>query len=221
MIHSTLFFCGAGWDWVHLVHWPLTGLSYQPQMVDGYGAFGGMRIGRGNWRSWRKPTPVPPCPPQIPHDLTWATVMGSWQLSAWAVAWPATLSYIHVGIPIASDDSVTHSSEIILIFIWKFEVVLENLGRKCRIIMAELFSCSWEDQQQEFCRWLTVLWQTVFQSNGIPGSSMVINYWKICNIMGWEECETDAGWLLSTRRDRISACNHTILIRDVKVYDVC
>jgi hypothetical protein len=29
-----------------------------------------MRIGRGNRRTWRKPAPVPLCPPQIPHYLT-------------------------------------------------------------------------------------------------------------------------------------------------------
>jgi hypothetical protein len=40
--------CGVGWDWVHWVRWPLIGLLYQPWMIDGYGAFGGMRIGRGN-----------------------------------------------------------------------------------------------------------------------------------------------------------------------------
>jgi hypothetical protein len=36
---------------------------------DDYGAVGGMRIGRGNRSTRRKPTPVPLCPPQIPHDL--------------------------------------------------------------------------------------------------------------------------------------------------------
>jgi hypothetical protein len=30
-----------------------------------------MRIGRGNRSTVRKPAPVPLCPPQIPHDLTW------------------------------------------------------------------------------------------------------------------------------------------------------
>jgi hypothetical protein len=34
------------------------------------GEFGGMMIGRGNRSNQRKPAPVPPCPPQIPHDLT-------------------------------------------------------------------------------------------------------------------------------------------------------
>jgi hypothetical protein len=36
------------------------------------GEFGGMKTGRGNQSTRRKPTPVPLCPPQIPHDLTLA-----------------------------------------------------------------------------------------------------------------------------------------------------
>jgi hypothetical protein len=46
------------------------GLLYQPRMIDDdYGAVGGMRIGRGNRSTRRKPAPVPLCPPRIPHDL--------------------------------------------------------------------------------------------------------------------------------------------------------
>jgi hypothetical protein len=39
------------------------GLLYQPQMMDdgGCGAIGGMKIGRGNRITWRKPVPVPLC----------------------------------------------------------------------------------------------------------------------------------------------------------------
>jgi hypothetical protein len=52
-----------------------------------------MRIGRGNWSIRRKPAPVPLCTPQIPHDLTWdrtrAAVVGSQQLTAWAMARPS------------------------------------------------------------------------------------------------------------------------------------
>jgi hypothetical protein len=85
-----------GWDWVHLVRQPLIGLLYQPWMIDDdddeCGAIGGMRIGRGNQSSRRKLNPVPLCPPQIPHDLTWArtraAVVGSWWLTAWAMARP-------------------------------------------------------------------------------------------------------------------------------------
>jgi hypothetical protein len=47
-----------------------TGLVYQPQMIgDGdCGEIGGMKIGRGNRSTRRKPAPPPLCPPQIPHD---------------------------------------------------------------------------------------------------------------------------------------------------------
>jgi hypothetical protein len=66
---------------------------YQPQLIaDECGALGGMRIGRGNRSTWRKPASVLLCPPQIPHDLTWAqtraTEVGSQRLTAWAMAQP-------------------------------------------------------------------------------------------------------------------------------------
>jgi hypothetical protein len=40
-------------------------------MIDegGCGAIGGIKIGRGNRSTRRKPAPAPLCPPQIPHDL--------------------------------------------------------------------------------------------------------------------------------------------------------
>jgi hypothetical protein len=50
-----------------------------------FGAIGGMKIGRGNQSTWRKPAPAPLCPPQNPHDQirarTQATVVGSQQLT--------------------------------------------------------------------------------------------------------------------------------------------
>jgi hypothetical protein len=47
-----------------------TGLFYEPQMIDDgdCGAIGGMKIGRGNQSTRRKPAAAPFCPPQIPHD---------------------------------------------------------------------------------------------------------------------------------------------------------
>jgi hypothetical protein len=47
-----------------------TGLLYQPRMIgDGdCGEIGGMKIGKGNRSTRRKPAPAPLCPPQIPHD---------------------------------------------------------------------------------------------------------------------------------------------------------
>jgi hypothetical protein len=49
-----------------------SGLLYKPQMIDedDCGAIGGMKIGRGNLSTRRKPAPAPLCPPQIPHDQT-------------------------------------------------------------------------------------------------------------------------------------------------------
>jgi hypothetical protein len=58
-----------------------------------------MRIGRGNRSSLRKPAPVPLCPPQIPHDLTWdrtrAVAVGSQRLTAWAMARPSSYLKAH------------------------------------------------------------------------------------------------------------------------------
>jgi hypothetical protein len=47
-----------------------TGLLYQHRMIDegDCGEIGGMKIGRGNRSTRRKPAPAPLCPPQIPHD---------------------------------------------------------------------------------------------------------------------------------------------------------
>jgi hypothetical protein len=63
-------------------------------MIDECGVVGGMRIGRGNRSTQRKSVPVPFCPPQIPHDLTWdrtwIAVAGSQQLTAWTMARPLT-----------------------------------------------------------------------------------------------------------------------------------
>jgi hypothetical protein len=80
-----LNFVGLGeTEWVHLVHRPLIGLMYQPRMIDEYREFGGMRIGRGNQSTRRISAPVPLCPPEIPHDLTWvrtrAAAVRTWRL---------------------------------------------------------------------------------------------------------------------------------------------
>jgi hypothetical protein len=45
-------------------------------------------IGRGNQSTQRNPTPVPLCPPQIPHDFIQVTTVGTQWLITWAVAHP-------------------------------------------------------------------------------------------------------------------------------------
>jgi hypothetical protein len=99
-------------SWWH-VNFPLAGVRlsplgtsatvglYQPRMIGDDGAIGGMRIGRGNRSTRRKPAPVPLCPPQIPHGLTWdrtrAATVGSQRLTAWAMARP-TCELVHGGV---------------------------------------------------------------------------------------------------------------------------
>jgi hypothetical protein len=88
------FFCTfLGWGETEptwYIRRPLSDLFYQPRMIDDdeCGAVGGIRIGRGNRNTRREPAPVPLCPPQIPHDLTWvqaqAAVVWSRRLIAWA-----------------------------------------------------------------------------------------------------------------------------------------
>jgi hypothetical protein len=74
-----------------------TGLLYQSQMMDDgdCGEIGGMKIGRGNRSTQRKPAPAPLCPPQIPHDQTRArtraAAVGNQRLTAWASAQPTLL----------------------------------------------------------------------------------------------------------------------------------
>jgi hypothetical protein len=71
---------------------PLTGLLYQPRMIgDGdCGENGGMKIGRGNRSTRRKPTQAPLWPPLIPHDYTriWtrAAAVGSQQKNIVSIA---------------------------------------------------------------------------------------------------------------------------------------
>jgi hypothetical protein len=88
----------VGWDLVHLVRWPIIGLSYQPRIIDECGAVGEIRIGRGNRSTRRKPALVPLCP-QIPHDLirarNRADAVGNRRLTAWAMALP-TWFYIFI-----------------------------------------------------------------------------------------------------------------------------
>jgi hypothetical protein len=74
------------------------GLLYQPRMIDDYyGAVDGMRIGRGNRSTLRKPAPVPRCSPQISHGLTWdrtqAAAVLSQRLTTSAMARPVIHCY--------------------------------------------------------------------------------------------------------------------------------
>jgi hypothetical protein len=70
--------CRFGWDCVHLVLRPLTGLLLQSRMIDDgeCAVVGGMRTGKGNRSIWTKPAPLSLWPSQIPLDLTWVQARG-------------------------------------------------------------------------------------------------------------------------------------------------
>jgi hypothetical protein len=65
-----------------------SGLLYKPQMINegDCGAIGGMKSGRGNRSTRRKPAQAPLCPSQIPQDQirarTRATAVGSQRLTS-------------------------------------------------------------------------------------------------------------------------------------------
>jgi hypothetical protein len=68
LFSSTLSFV-VSWRWGETES---IGLLYQSRMIDDErGAVCGIRIGRGNRSTRRKPGPMPLCPPQIQHDLIW------------------------------------------------------------------------------------------------------------------------------------------------------
>jgi hypothetical protein len=76
----------------------IIGLLYQPRVIDDdeSGAIGGINIGRWYRSTRRKPSPVPLCPPQIPHDptraRTRAAAVGRQRLTSWAMARPPLIT---------------------------------------------------------------------------------------------------------------------------------
>jgi hypothetical protein len=67
-----------------------------------YGECGGIKIGRGNRSTRRKPAPAALCPPQIPLDQTRSrtrtAAVGSQRLTAWAMALRTILANTHANI---------------------------------------------------------------------------------------------------------------------------
>jgi hypothetical protein len=103
-IIASLFFNShsGGWSpsWVHSARRPLNGLLYLPRVIMMMENFGGMKIGKGNRRTRRKPAPASLNLPQIPLDQTrvWtrAAAVGSQLLIAWAMAAPCSVTYFRI-----------------------------------------------------------------------------------------------------------------------------
>jgi hypothetical protein len=77
-VHFYLFIIVSGVRLNALGTAATTGLLYQPQMIDDgdCGEICGIKIGKGNRSTRRKPAPAPLCPPQIQHDQTRARTPG-------------------------------------------------------------------------------------------------------------------------------------------------
>jgi hypothetical protein len=86
--HYYFLLFSVGWDLCPFRTAVTTVLLYQPQIIDygNCGATGGIKTGRGNRSTRRKPVPALIWPPQIPHDQTQAriraTVVGNSDLKS-------------------------------------------------------------------------------------------------------------------------------------------
>jgi hypothetical protein len=74
-VRQSIWYCGH--------YWPIV---QAPDDDGDCGVNGGMKIGRGNRSTRRKPAPMPLCPPQIPHDLTRARTRAAAVRSQWLTA---------------------------------------------------------------------------------------------------------------------------------------
>jgi hypothetical protein len=84
------------------------------------GEIGGMMISRENRSTWRKPTSMPLCPPQIPHAArtrTRAAAVGSQGLTAWTTARP----WLRINVQVSKQREVY----------WLAEQLLASRGRLC------------------------------------------------------------------------------------------
>jgi hypothetical protein len=93
VFHSVVI-VATGWDNVSAKMRPLTGpLSIPPMTHDWIWSAGENILTGENWRTRRKPIPVPLCPPHIPRGLTWERIgvspVRSRLLTAWAMTRPS------------------------------------------------------------------------------------------------------------------------------------
>jgi hypothetical protein len=110
-IQSESFFPLFGLEW-NLVHcywghcWAICNSPGWWWMMNECGAIGGL-LGRGKQSARRKSAPVPPCPPEISHDLTrapsWTVAVGSQGLTElWHSQsksyYPVLLFYVSKGV---------------------------------------------------------------------------------------------------------------------------
>jgi hypothetical protein len=103
--------CCCSWQRNEIYLWTAAtkGLLFVPHIIYYYGdSHSGMILTGENRRTWRKPRPVPICPPQIPQVLTGARTRASGirglRITDWAMArsrWNGKLQDVYeLGIPV-------------------------------------------------------------------------------------------------------------------------
>jgi hypothetical protein len=95
-IHASVVWCmsfiSMEWDYVSEL-WLPAGPLFILLIIYEYGAM--VLLTRKNQRTGEKSVPMPFCPPQIPHGLTWASSVRGWLMTTWAVAWPCSVVLRH------------------------------------------------------------------------------------------------------------------------------
>jgi hypothetical protein len=89
----------------------------------------GMRIRRGIRSNRRKPAPVPLCPPQMPHGLTWARTRTTAVGNRWLIAC-ATSSSLHCFSCCGETENLSQGEAWIVV--WGFR---DSAGSNCGLIM--------------------------------------------------------------------------------------
>jgi hypothetical protein len=132
-------------------------------MDDDYcGAIGGIKIGRGNRNTRRKPPPAPLCPPKIPHCQNRvrnrATAVGSQRLTAWPMTRPTfrIKKYLCLGVTTLNARDMYCAADLNL---WSTSRTLPDMKHK----------------NPTLSNWITSL-QSYSHYTNTPASSRVFNY---------------------------------------------
>jgi hypothetical protein len=123
---------------------------HQPWMIDGddCGTVGGTNEWQGNWSTRRKPAPVPLCPLQIPHDLTWdwtwAATVRIQQQTAWVTAQACLVKRIGWKCCGFSPSNCMHTQTALAFLAEQIQNIIANhsAGHESSLYIHDICSCT-------------------------------------------------------------------------------